>query len=79
MYWVRGNGIRLLLECAELVACVSWLLTGILPPLYQASSRSVQRDVIPVLGSVDTAAHSQQHIVPRTEAILTLLALFKAL
>lgn len=63
---MRGNGICLLFECAELVAYVSWLLTGILPPLYQAFSRSVRRDVIPALSSVDTTAHSQQRIVPRS-------------
>lgn len=61
--WARGNGIRRLFECAELVAYVRWLLTGILPPLYQAFSRSVRRDVI---SSVDTTAHSQQRIVPQS-------------
>lgn len=38
----------------------------ILPPLYQALSRSVRRDVIPALSSVDTTAHSQQCIVPQS-------------
>lgn len=50
------------------------MLAGcILQALYQPFSRSAQRDVIAALSSVDTTAHSQQCIVPRSRGSLLFL------